>query len=576
VYTVITRILARPWLYFFAILAFYGILLVPTVQRQGISWDEQTDIWVARAYLKQPDGWLAGSLIDPSQTRLPAFTVALGYKLIHNTGLILARYISCLVGALTLVAVYIYCTRRYDAQRGLLAIALLATSPFFLSFARVAFTETDIYLACTLTWLIVLVDQFQERPSIFRAVLVGVMTGLSISAKFTAVVVFLPVWLAAWQSERYVQEKGLHSQKHLKMIFWLVVVFACVFAGWYLTNTLPHATYQGALRLSHYLLILAVWLLALIWSFRQRQVTSSWYMLGLFITGMAMLTFMVVPPEHLTNPAILRGLVDRFKREMTYQVGFMVEAGALHILTILFKSSLVIGIGLLVSLFLETFQWRNWKIRFPILVVWLYLGCLIILPLAQTFYTIPILPLLAIFAADQFHSLASRRRIIAMGLAVLAVLMLFLDLVLCYPDYNLNGYQWLGKSILAGRSSIGYRSVIQTPSDGVEQVMEWLNENARPGECVQAYLLSWHIVQAVAPSPAYKLENGLRGPVSANPDYVVVEINAQIRQSWWIKSSPDEVFLPPYDPNWLTFNYGKVYTVKRAFGIEMASVYRRK
>jgi hypothetical protein len=157
-----------------------------------------------------------------------------------------------------------------------------------------------------------------------------------------------------------------------------------------------------------------------------------------------------------------------------------------------------------------------------------------------------------------------------------AVIMLVVDLVLCYPDYNLNGYQWLGNRILAGRPSIGYRSVVQTPSDGVEQVVDWLNGHARKGEIVRAYLLPWHIVQAEAPNPAYKLENGLQGKVTAEPDYVVVEINAQVRQSWWIRTSPDDVFRPLYDPAWLEDNYQKVFTVRRAFGIEMTSVYRKK
>src|SRR3972149_2060058 len=194
-----TRIRKTPWFGLFGILAIYGLLLFPTIGRQGISWDEQTDIWVARAYLKQPDGWLAGSDIDPSQTRLPAFTVALVYTLLNNSELILARVISGITGGLTLVAIFIFCKHRYDTRRGLLACALLATSPFYLSFARVAFTETDIYLACTLSWLLVYLDRLQGRPSIRRAAFVGVFAGLAISAKFTAISVLPAIWDAVGQ-----------------------------------------------------------------------------------------------------------------------------------------------------------------------------------------------------------------------------------------------------------------------------------------------------------------------------------------------------------------------------------------
>jgi len=47
---------------------------------------------------KLPDGWLGRIDIDLSQTRLPTFTVALAYMLFNDSGLILARYISCLTG----------------------------------------------------------------------------------------------------------------------------------------------------------------------------------------------------------------------------------------------------------------------------------------------------------------------------------------------------------------------------------------------------------------------------------------------------------------------------------------------
>jgi hypothetical protein len=248
----------------------------------------------------------------------------------------------------------------------------------------------------------------------------------------------------------------------------------------------------------------------------------------------------------------------------------------LHIYSIFFKSSLLIGAGLLVSLVVTAIQWRSWKNQLLLLFAGLYFGGLIILPLAQTFYTIPILPILAIIAAHQFMAFFSRKRLFAFALAGLAALMLCVDLILCYPDYNLNGYQWLGKRILAGRPSIGYRSVVQTPSDGVEQAMVWLNENVEPGYFVLAYVLPWHIVEATAPQPAYRLENGFRYQGSLLPNYVVVEINAQIRQSWWIRSSPDKVFSPPYDISWYESNYNKVFTVRRAFGIEMASVYQKK
>jgi dolichyl-phosphate-mannose-protein mannosyltransferase len=503
------------WLHLVGALTLYLLLLLPTVGRQGILWDEQTDIAIARAYL-QPGGWLSGSGIDPSQTRLPMFTVALVYALLGRSDLITARLVSCAVGLLTLAGAYLACRQRFGHATGILACTLLASSPFFLSFARLGFTETDIYLACALVWLLVCVQRLQERPSIARAAIVGVVLGFAFSAKATAVAVLPAVWLAAAQPGR------------------------------------PAPV-------------------------QERRSFASPLSLSLLITGLAGLTFLAVPPEHSTNPAILQGLFHRFDREMSFSPGFIVQAAALHVLSILFKSGPLIGAWLLLGWITALVQWHRSSTRFPALVISCYFAGLVLLPLAQTFYTVPLLPLLSVLAADLYVRFFARFRSAAIGTAVLAVILLAFDLTLCYPDYNLNGYQWLGARQLAGRPSIGYRGVVQTPSDGVEQAFRWLNEHAKRGERVRSYALEQHIIQAVAPAPLYRIEFGFDRRASPDPDYVVVEINALIRQDWWTKGNGGGgIYQPPFDPGWLSSNYTKVFVVERAFGIEMASVWQRR
>jgi 4-amino-4-deoxy-L-arabinose transferase-like glycosyltransferase len=565
------------WIHLIAVLAIYVALLVPNLGRLGISWDEQTDLSIARAYLVRPDGLLAGSQLDLSQTRLPMFTVALVYLLWGTADLITARLISCLIGGLTLLAVYVYCRQRFDRARGLLGAALLATSPFFLSFARVAFTETDIYLACMLAWLLVCVNWLQDQPNIGRAALTGIVFGMAVSAKFTAWAVLPAVWYAVWQSRAGRQQASSPQVKSVGLLGWAGWIASWAFGGWIFTRLVPSAVYTGLLRAGHYgIVLVAGWLLPLGWSIRQRQSRAGWLGLAAFITSLGMITFLVLPPEHLTNPGILLGLVGRFEQEMSFTPGFMVEAAALHILSILFKSSPVIGAGLLLGLLFSLFQWRRREVHLTLLVVLFYFTGLVSLPQAQTFYVIPLLPVLAVLAADQFLRLLSRQRAGAVCLAVLALGGLGLDLFRCYPDYNLNGYQWLGARWLFNRPSIGYRSVVQTSSDGVEQAIDWLNAYARPGESVWAYLLSWHIVVATTSRPSYRLVNAFEGRLHPSPDYVVVEINAMIPQSWWTRARSKAVFRPPYDPAWLEANYRKVFSVSRAFGIEMACVWQKK
>jgi len=556
------------------IMALYLSLLLPTVARQGISWDEQTDLSITRAYLK-PGGWLIGSDLDPSQTRLPMALVALVYALLNTSDLITGRLVSVGVGLLTLAGLYIYCLRPLSRGAGLLACSLLATSPFFLSFARVAFTESDIYLACVFAWLLVCMDRLREQAVLGWAVLVGIILGIALSAKATALAVIPVIWLAVFQVRAAPTQRVPFQEKAKDVLAVVVLTLLLAVSSVILAASGLYQTHSR-LRLLLFLVVLAGWLLVLAWAVWNRHRAITPLALCALLTSLALLTFLVLPPEHLTNPAILRALLNRFGNEVRYNPGFMLEAGALHILSIIFKSGPVIGVGMLVGWAYAISRWRRQETCFPALLSLCYFAGLVLLPLAQTFYTVPLLPILATLMADLYLRIFARWRAAAIGLAVLVVVLLGVDLNLCYPDYNLNGYQWLGLHQLAGRSSVGYRSVVQTPSDGVEQAITWLNANARPGDRVSAYVLEWHIVQAIAPNPVYQIENSLIRRSFLKPDFVVVHINYEIPQSWWGANLSGDVFRPPYDPAWLNTNYEKVFSVSRAFSIEMASVWRKK
>jgi len=378
--------LKNPWFYFGGVLFLYSILLLPTINRQGISWDEQNDLWVAQSYLVPPDGWLAGSDVDPSQTRLPMFAVALVYRLLDTSDLITARWVSCLVGGLTLLAVYLYCKERYKPSTGILACLLLATSPFFLSFARVAFTETDIYLACTLAWLLICVARLQARPTLGWAAMVGLVLGLSLSAKFTALAALPAVWYVISQSQISGSEKGLPQVKDSWIYFWTAWSLAFSLGGIIVAARIQPESGLNRARLVLFLLVFLGWVAPLVWSALRRSSTASRLALAAFVTGFALLTFLVIPPEHLTNPAILQSLSWRAKHEMACNPGFMFEAAGLHFGSLIFKSGPLIGLGMLVGFLLTAIQWRRKpEARFPTLLILLYFGGLILLPLAQTF-----------------------------------------------------------------------------------------------------------------------------------------------------------------------------------------------
>lgn len=582
-------ILDRPVVCLCLILSVYCALLLPTVNRQGISWDEQTDIDIARAYLN-PGGWLIGSDSDPSQTRLPMAAVVVVYTLLRTDDLMTARFVSCVVGALTIIGVYVAGKREFDAKTGLLAGALLATSPFYLSFARVAFTETDIFVACAFAWLWVALSYLREKGTVGWAAVTAVVLGLALSGKFTAIVIFPAIGLhilsfassAAAPTTRLTTTR-LTTRELRNGASLLALMSAVILLGWLILNSMAPEWREEALLRFHFILAFGAWIAVLVWAIRHRdKVVSPLLMVG-FVLVLALGTFMVVPPEHLTNPNIIGSLFNRFDREMQWSPAFMGEAAVLHLACVLFKSSPLIGAGLLASVIVAALQWKTKReIRFPVMVVGFYFLGLVLLPLAQTFYMMPVLPVLAMLAADQWFTLMARRKPLAMGIGAVAVLVLCVDLVLCYPDFNLNGYQWVGARYIGNRATMGYRSIVQTPSDGVEQAVQWVNAHARPGDRVVVYAYPWHIVEAISRNSGVRFTRGEYNSVRLRPDYVIVHINHTIRQSWAayftgeVNTAREEnIFWEPYDVEWLHSRYTKIATVPRAFGIEMASVWER-
>ncbi len=617
------------------ILICYAALLLPTVYRQGISWDEQTDLDIARAYL-EPDGWLRGSDSDPSQTRLPMAVVAVVYALLRTDDLLTARLVSCLVGALTITGVYVFCKREFDAKTGLLAGFMLASSPFFLSFARVAFTETDVYVACAFVWLLTALSYLRERGTIGWATVTALALGLALSGKFTSVVIFPAIIFCILSRnkprrhrEHGEQPENLFSTRSRKLwpvsdhvttdqagagavrdrpeqnsnanpttrlpttrlttrelrngIALLALMCAVIFLGWLNLNSLKPEWRDEALLRLHFILALGSWIAALVWAWRHRHKGVAPLLLTGFVLALALGTAMVVPPEHLTNPEIINSLIDRFEDEMQWSPAFMGEAAVLHLACVIFKSSPLLGAGLLISLFTAALQWKTRpEVRLPLLIVAFYFLGLVLLPLAQTFYMIPVLPVLAVLAADQWFTLVAHKKTVAQGIGVVAVIVLCVDLVLCYPDFNLNGYQWVRARYIGNRATMGYRSIVQTPSDGVEQVVRWVSEHARPGDRVVVYAYPWHIVEATAANSGVHFTRGDYNSVRWRPDYVIVHINHTIRQSWAAyftgavnTTRGDSIFWDPYDAEWLHTRFTKVATVPRAFGIEMASVWKR-
>jgi hypothetical protein len=486
------------------------------------------------------------------------------------------------VGWLTLLGVYLYGKSHFRQQAGLLASGLLATSPFFLSFARSAFTESDIYVACTLIWLLVTVSRLQQRPTVGHAAVAGLLFGFSLSSKATAIVVLPAIWIALYASQAMFPKYGRKPPVQMlprvnisTILFWSAWVFFVLVVGVYSGIRFNLDGYSSIIQLIHYGLIWLGWAVLFAWMLRFWKYTAGHIPLALLVTVVGMLTFLVFPPEHLTNRGILERLFQRAEDELFFSTAYMLELAALHLLAILFKSTLFLGAGLLIGVFISVIRWRDAGLL-PLLFLASYFSGLLLLPLGQTFYTVPLLPILSLLAANVFMLLWTRRRKIALVIAILSIGWWGMEMIQCYPDYHLNGYQWLGTRVLFGRSSISYQSVVYTPADGVQQATEWLNENAVPGETVMLYVGPQHIVRHVAPDPSYQIMDSHEETLLSQPDYVVVHINEILWSGSGTDTPETNVIRYPFDRVLLEREYEKVFSIQRAFGVEMVSIWRRK
>jgi hypothetical protein len=346
--------------------------------------------------------------------------------------------------------------------------------------------------------------------------------------------------------------------------------------GVLISRQLDAGAYPGIFHLFNYGLVCLGWLIALVWVVRHRNSTAPPIALAAFIAGFSILTFVLFPPEHLGNSGIIRELISRADQEMTFSLGFMLELVALHTFTIFLKSTPVLGLGLLAGLGIAITQWRRRALTLPLLVATTYLFTILILPLGQTFYTIPLLPILSLLAADQLHYLFMKRRKISLAIIALGLVWWGVEVRQCYPDYHLNGYQWVGARPFFGRSSIGGRSIVFVPLDGIQQAIEWLNVHAESGETAQLYAGPWYIINYLAPDPVYQLTDGFKDTLDAKPNYVVIHIASTIWMGTGSDTPEGNVFRYPFDRDTLQNEYEQVYSVPRAFDLEVASVWRRK
>ncbi len=580
-----------PNILFGCSIALYMLLVLPTIPVHGVSYDEQIDLAIAETYTKEQFGWLRGVDLDSINVRLPMYISSVVFKLSDGNPLFWSRAISVVLGVLTMAAIYVFCAKHFNRVVGVGACFVLATSPYYLAFSKIAMTEGDIYITCTTAWLLLCVVALRETASVKWVAATGVCLGLALASKASASALVLATVVSLLLPNTEGRRDKLSDYVATLRLFHYLILMAAtsvvVVAGWLYMGPgtieeIPLAYGQLSDRriLVHYLAALLPWLTVLWIAFRDRDRIMNKWMQVTVVPGIAVTTFLLIPPVHTTNPAILAALVQQFiDSNSSFSWSFAWEAFVFHTLVVFFKPSIIVGALVWISFITALWQSRyRPELRVPLLICVSYFSFVVLkMTWIQTYYMMTMFPIIALVIADQLYVLWQRYRVTALVAIMGATVSVVVDIMRTHPDYHLNGYQWLGARYLAGRSTIGYRGIVHTPSDGVRQMLCWSVENIQVSERVVYYLVEEHILRPFMAEYPILMRNGTRKSVTIDEaNYVLVHINATLDEGRETENPSGSVFRHNFDIDKLHRDFRKVYSLKRAFDIEVATIWYRK
>lgn len=581
----------------------YLLLILPTVAVHGVSNDELIDMTVAMTYLHEPWGWLIGSDLDGSQTRLPMYLTAIANFLLGTESLIVSRVLAVCYGALACLGVYVFCVRHLSRETAVIAAGLLAISPYFLAFTRVAMTEGAALEALAVLGVVWSVTELGRHPNVGTAALAALACGLLVSAKITTAPLVLAAIIAFWILQRRSPRARVEPVVYCLLIP-VVIGLALVVTGWlrpapdsiYVLDR-PYQVQNVAYRIWHIAgpgLTLAVFAA---WAWKWRSKPTGFLASAAILGCSSLLVFFVIPPVHTTNPFIMQALARMAAAQGEVPDNLVYSAFVFHLMVILFKSGVAAGVVYIAAILSGLWFARSRPVlSMLVLFVIAYIGFNVYLARAQTFYMIAIMPLLAILAGDMLQRVRGRRPVLFAGIAAIVLGNTAVDIGLSYPDMHLNGYQYLGKRYIAHRSTLGYKGVVQTPSDGTKQVIDWTLDNIEPDKRVVTYLRERMVNRflGLKSRTGFHTRNGFDGRYGIDEaDYVLVHINATLRQFDSSRiplaaeersdlndlgggPAPETVHIYPFDVGKLERDFEKVFSVRRAFDIEVASVWKRR
>ncbi len=567
-----------------ALLAAAGVSFVAlawTSQRgTGMLWDEKVDLDIAAALLDHP---LYGSGVDGSQTRLP-MAVNAAVLAVLGPSLATSRAISVAVGLLAVLTTFGLARRLFDGTTALLAAAMVAFSPHFLGFARIAMTEGDVFPALFVTlacWAYVCYADRRDGP---RLAIAAAALGLAIAAKLYALFLVPVFGLCEFAAARARtgDEPESPATPSVSAGRWVLAALGCLVlvAG----TSLSAQIGPVALPIVGWVLTLALTVVVWVGLVRAAALGISRAAGWVVLSVMGVVVACVTVPQHLVHPDIARTIARRTVHWDHMLPGSLwLDHLRLYSGVVLIAGTIPVGLA---SAAAVVWAWIREaevpSLRLPVFAITFYVLALSMLPLRQTFYLMSVYPLLAMLTAAMLTALwrwlAGRSRAAGRIGAILILLVVGQQIATAlraWPDYNLYPRRWVGQRWL-GAEARGYRNLIQTPCDGYAELVAWCLEHVRPDEQVVSYLWADHVLDELLPAELpFKLvrrgvfEAANRGLPRPDPppvdraDYVLLHVNNLVEYH----------DAPPRHPR---FTDGPVLVVYRDGDFPIAMIYRAR
>lgn len=564
-------------------------------------WDEHVDQEISIGLQQHPFTGEQPTL-DGSQMRLPMVLNALAYTLTGRNDISISRAVSLLTAALTVVAAAALARLLFDPLVGSLTAILLALSPYFLSYARVAMTEGDIFFACLTTLAIWAFVRYQRETNTTNWIIAAVFLGLAVGAKVFAVFLFIVFALLALSRGHAPPPSAPARGRDVRTLHRLltagIVLIVITGTAALIAREAHVAGSQRLAALAHsaaicgWGLLFGCWAIAIAFARRQRVLAPSRAARILGLGALATMTFFALMPVHLIEHDIARDVVRRVLHwNATPHPADLGDHLRLYSGILLIKLTVPLGLLSAAALpFAAVQALHDPRWRPCLLAVAIYVAGLCLLPLRQSFYLMGIYPLIVILTAAFVVHIGrwlrdfSRNAQTVWALVVCGLCIhLLANLVTTYPHLHLYGHELLADRWL-GEEARGDRNLIQTPSDGVESLIRWCNTDprVRPGDRVVSFLWDQAIIEdtlaqdrryVFVPRGVTPQSDALPPPPAIeNADFVLLHINNFLGYAGRPPDHPPSAVLgsQSLDPD-----FTLIHTVHRA-GIEIAWVYARR